>query len=168
MQICQAKLSNKEIKICQIKLPIKDKQNSYVFLIESQANMSLIIILIIIIVIKVLYCQMVTDQDLSVFMSFVSRCVFNMVPDTHELAHEDNIIAQIEGYCEADVLICEEFYCHATLEGSKKKDVILSSKVRALFVHPCLEFSKRKLYFRTDVPPETKPKVATGKTIKNN
>lgn len=103
------------------------------------------------------YIQIYYDNE-----HFHSRYVFNINPDTYELANEEYMISQIEGRCHSDGLVSEDFYCHAMLEGSNKRQIILTSKVKVTFVHPSLEFSKQKLYFRTDVLPETEPVVASG------
>lgn len=94
----------------------------------------------------------VSLKTLSIFF-FYFRQIFAFNPDSYDLALNNSIVVNLE-VCHPETSYQEEnFYCHASIQGQKDKEIIMNTHISATFVDPALALSKKTLFFRTDVTP---------------
>lgn len=85
------------------------------------------------------------------FNYFTYRSVFKFDPANCVLTPGQCIEINIEGYNKEVGNVDEEFYCHAIIAKSNKKQIIMTARIVAEFLVPKLVLSKKELHFRIDV-----------------
>lgn len=84
-------------------------------------------------------------------MKFNLRPVFVLNPDKFDLGLNDSIGVCLEALSFDSGIVEQEFYCHATIQGEKDKNVIMSTHITAKFVDPSVLLSKKTVCFRIDI-----------------
>lgn len=90
---------------------------------------------------------------LFLFNNIFFRSVFNLEPDSYELALDNSIVVNLVAQHDEIGVQEENFYCYALIQGQKEKVIIMSTHISADFVDPTVELSKKVLNFRMDIGP---------------